>query len=542
MTKEFKIKTNSEQETVYTLESASSGGTSSGSIASTSNPIGGMQRRASLVTSEELDNPTDTVTMDVPLLMRIMEYSREDAKTDMDLHNVVENLIELGSSGKTLSMQHYDQVVSNNDQSVSEKAPKGWEPTVKAMKKHKEIDNPFALAHWMKGKGYKSHKTESHGDVGQGWGKESYATYAGTRHGRGVAEDSDDWVYFNLSNEPAYNAVMTKFGDYIEWHDDTMKAPKEYWSGIEQTAFDAGGEAEEDYMGTGVGDVYMESLAAQLESTIEGSNAEYDDEAGMAQGNLHTIARAAQGLLDTINDNENLPEWAQEKIAKVEGMLVAVWDYLISQEEQGVDPRVNESAAWQRKSGKSKTGGLNAKGVASYRRENPGSKLQTAVTTKPSKLKPGSKDAKRRKSFCARMGGSKGPMKDEHGKPTRKALALRKWNCESVDQSIQLLNSVKQDLVEMKQRLDPKCWKGKHKEGTKIKGGIRVNNCVPNESSDPYIESLSAKLNEKIPKGASAEYYIKDFEKSNAPQFRGKSKEKRKQMALAAFRDSQTKK
>lgn len=87
------------------------------------------------------------------------------------------------------------------------------------------------------------------------------------------------------------------------------------------------------------------------------------------------------------------------------------------------------SAAWQRKEGKNPEGGLNAKGVASYRRENPGSKLQTAVTTKPSKLKPGSKDAKRRKSFCARMSGMPGPMKDEKGRPTRKALSLRKWNC-----------------------------------------------------------------------------------------------------------------
>jgi len=87
------------------------------------------------------------------------------------------------------------------------------------------------------------------------------------------------------------------------------------------------------------------------------------------------------------------------------------------------------SPAWQRKEGKSESGGLNAKGVASYRRANPGSKLKTAVTTKPSKLKPGSKDAKRRKSFCARMSGVEGPMKKPNGKPTRKALALRKWNC-----------------------------------------------------------------------------------------------------------------
>ncbi len=85
--------------------------------------------------------------------------------------------------------------------------------------------------------------------------------------------------------------------------------------------------------------------------------------------------------------------------------------------------------AWTRSEGKSKTGGLNAKGVASYRAANPGSKLKMAVTTKPSKLDPDSKDAKRRKSFCARMSGVKGPMKDEKGRPTRKALSLRKWNC-----------------------------------------------------------------------------------------------------------------
>ncbi len=88
-----------------------------------------------------------------------------------------------------------------------------------------------------------------------------------------------------------------------------------------------------------------------------------------------------------------------------------------------------KSPAWQRKEGKNPKGGLNAKGVASYRAANPGSKLKMAVTTKPSKLKAGSKAAKRRKSFCARMGGMPGPMKDKKGRPTRKALSLRKWNC-----------------------------------------------------------------------------------------------------------------
>ena len=88
-----------------------------------------------------------------------------------------------------------------------------------------------------------------------------------------------------------------------------------------------------------------------------------------------------------------------------------------------------KTAAWTRKEGKSESGGLNAKGVASYRAANPGSKLKMAVTTKPSKLKAGSKDANRRKSFCARMGGMPGPMKDEKGRPTRKAMSLKRWKC-----------------------------------------------------------------------------------------------------------------
>jgi len=90
------------------------------------------------------------------------------------------------------------------------------------------------------------------------------------------------------------------------------------------------------------------------------------------------------------------------------------------------------SPAWQRKEGKSESGGLNKKGVASYRAANPGSKLKTAVTTKPSKLKRGSKSAKRRKSFCSRMKGMKKKLtsaKTARDPDSRINKALRKWNC-----------------------------------------------------------------------------------------------------------------
>jgi hypothetical protein len=98
----------------------------------------------------------------------------------------------------------------------------------------------------------------------------------------------------------------------------------------------------------------------------------------------------------------------------------------------GEEVELDEVAAWQRKEGKNSEGGLNQKGVESYRRENPGSKLQTAVTTKPSKLDPDSKAAKRRKSFCSRMGGMKKRLtsaKTANDPDSRINKALRKWNC-----------------------------------------------------------------------------------------------------------------
>lgn len=79
-----------------------------------------------------------------------------------------------------------------------------------------------------------------------------------------------------------------------------------------------------------------------------------------------------------------------------------------------------KSPAWQRKEGKAPAGGLNAKGRASYNKANPG---------KPGLKAPQPEGGSRKKSFCARMSGVKGPMKDEKGRPTRKALALKVWKC-----------------------------------------------------------------------------------------------------------------
>jgi hypothetical protein len=58
-------------------------------------------------------NQRDTITLDVPLFIRLLEYAREDAQTDMDLHNVSENAISLALSGKTLTMKDYNMIVGS---------------------------------------------------------------------------------------------------------------------------------------------------------------------------------------------------------------------------------------------------------------------------------------------------------------------------------------------------------------------------------------------------------------------------------------------
>ena len=71
---------------------------------------------------------------------------------------------------------------------------------------------------------------------------------------------------------------------------------------------------------------------------------EYNDEAGMAKTNLVTTIRMSLELAKHLDDNDNLPEWCQEKLAVAKGMIVAVGDYIISQKAQGIDPKVDQVA------------------------------------------------------------------------------------------------------------------------------------------------------------------------------------------------------
>ena len=209
--------------------------------------------------------------------------------------------------------------------------------------------------------------------------------------------------------------------------------------------------------------------------SLEDFNPEYDDEAGVVDNNLETLRRAVDGIDELIQPGDNLPEWCQEKIANAEQMLVGVWDYMKSEQDRGataelaeefdmieriieciaaqngvdsdvvwtdlesltedelyafaVTSQLNED--WSKVNKKDKTDGMSQKAVNAYRRENPGSKLKTAVTTKPSKLKKGSKASKRRKSYCSRSKGQMNMHNISCAKTPDKAIckARRRWNC-----------------------------------------------------------------------------------------------------------------
>ena len=66
-------------------------------------------------------NPKDTITVDVPLFIRLLEYAREDAQTDMDLHDLAENIIGLSEDGEVLTMDDYNAIVGKNEEEIAER-------------------------------------------------------------------------------------------------------------------------------------------------------------------------------------------------------------------------------------------------------------------------------------------------------------------------------------------------------------------------------------------------------------------------------------
>ena len=163
------------------------------------------------------------------------------------------------------------------------------------------------------------------------------------------------------------------------------------------------------------------------------------------EGTLPTTMASVSEVLMAIRDGYGLDEGLTEEFNLIESIIESlaerngvdaevIWEDLESLSDDelyvfAVTTPIMED--WQKANKKDKTDGMSQKAVNAYRRENPGSKLKTAVTTKPGKLKKGGKASKRRKSYCSR---SRGQMKMHNiscAKTPDKAIckARRRWNC-----------------------------------------------------------------------------------------------------------------
>ena len=186
----------------------------------------------------------------------------------------------------------------------------------------------------------------------------------------------------------------------------------------------------------------------------------YDHEHSMARSEISTIIAAAKRLKKKMKGEGNIEAWVQSKITKAADYLDSAADYVDSGEmseakkcwpgykKQGTQKLFGKtynrcvkaegfsnwraemglSEDWQKVNRQDKTDGLSAAAVKAYRRENPGSKLQTAVTEK----NPTGKRASRRKSFCSRMSGMKKRLtsaETARDPDSRINKALRRWNC-----------------------------------------------------------------------------------------------------------------
>lgn len=282
MNNEFK-KITQDNVTRYVLENASSGGTSSGSVATVPGALGKVRKRGDNILAQEADKKT--VPASTP-----RNFVAKNAKT--------------GGAG-----QHKDKKKAEKQGDVKHRKPFAEqgvaEGSLGTALLWPEVVNKVSGA--MKAMGWKGTRKAD-------------GTFMFSTRG----QETDDQYYTVIIDNAGegfftYALGTIEEGDPRIGEQESLPNTEASVSELMNAIRDGFGLSEQD--------------------VAEGFNGEYDDEAGMAQSNLITTARAVMGLLKTIKDRDNLPEWGQEKIAKAEMMLVSVWDYLQSQKAMGNDPQ-----------------------------------------------------------------------------------------------------------------------------------------------------------------------------------------------------------
>lgn len=239
---------------------------------------------------KESSNPTDTITMDVPLFIRMLEYAREDAKTDMDLHDVTEMATSLSADGKTLTMADYDGIVGGALEKASNNTSRGY--SERDIARNKMYD--------MKRKNMSVDK------INEGNNMLSHI-------------EQLESILDNLISNTSTNSTIP-----TDSKTGLLQAFNELKMHVESLGAEI--EQEDDYVSD-----YSRRRASELN---EDDWKQGDDESDMAKSQLQSIQSNAAKLMDMIEDNEQLDAWVQAKLTKAEDYLNSVEGYLTGEDAQ----------------------------------------------------------------------------------------------------------------------------------------------------------------------------------------------------------------
>jgi hypothetical protein len=318
----------------------------------------------------EVNDKEDVITLNIPLMIRMLELAREDVKNDMELHRITERLIDIRDKG-VLTMDDYNFIAG--------------------LKEELEIDDEMITelrTSTMLRYATKANKSLIGGDRNKeqkrikGIQTANYKIQQKAKKAGDARSRADDLYYASkMKKEEVEYINEASFTSATSMYAATRKQ--------------SGNKTEQPTHNIRVGDT------VKTKDNKKGSVVFVNGDEVHVKGTNSYYPNAIQ--------HHSSSDLKKEEIELDEA-----------------------SPAWQRAAGKDPEGGLNRKGIASYRRANPGSKLSMAVTTKPSKLKKGSKAWKRRKSFCSRMSGMKRRLtsaKTARDPNSRINKSLRKWNC-----------------------------------------------------------------------------------------------------------------
>ena len=530
MTNEFK-KISKNNETRYVLEDGSS--TTSASVASIDTPLGGMQRRTSdNILAQEADKKKVPATKPRNFVAKNAKMGgagqhkdkkkaqkQGDVKHKKPLAENVDNLeIALQQARQITKMIKYDDTVTDIVVKIQALAEKF---NIDANDIRYAIDDVYEAKQKLESVVYgldeifedalrnARYAADDETDFNEDWGKGGYDTYSAGNHGRGVAEEDDVQQELGMAGSELYGIA---------------KHAKELLALIKQHGQQQGLEAWQQSKITKAAD-YLNAVLQSLDYDT------HSDEQGVAEGLESSIdllkkldamiknfvqtrgqmggQRLSAGMLPILN---NLEQLGEKDIAH--GIKNMVLDARNSE-------RATKGASWS----------VLAQGLSQKLPELIRNRMKQGVAEGWSQKYKSSINCSHPKGFSQKAHCA-GKKKHNEGMMTMEAVCPDCGMCQTHGN----INEIKKGQKDSNGFT--KCWPGKHAAGTKKgKNGGQVRNCVPNESLDPYFESLTDKLAEKLDPNAPVDVWIQDFQKADPNryrQFKNKTPEKKAQMAVAA--------